>query len=417
MALIVQKYGGTSLSNLGCVEKVATKILQTRRKGHQVVVVVSAMNGETDRLIGLAKSIQEEPDAREYDVLVSTGEKASMALMCMALIKRGCRARSYSGSQACIQTNGIYKKARIIDIQCDAIRADIAAGCIPIIAGFQGIDCKGDINTLGRGGSDTTAVAIAAALGADECQIYTDVEGVYSADPRVVPEAQRLKQIHFEEILEMASMGAKVLQNHSVEYAGKYKVPLRVLSTFTEGPGTLVTFDQKNMSDALISGVAYNRNQAKLTLRGIPDQPGIGAKILTPISDANIDVDIILQNGTQTGTTDFTFTISRDDYKRAMEIIDKIVTEIGIQEVSGDDKIGKLSLVGVGMQSHTGIASKMLATLGKENINIQMISTSEIKISVVIDEKYLELGVRALHAAFSLDAEPMECDPQETAYK
>ena len=404
MALIVQKFGGSSLANLDCINHVATKILQTCQQGHQVVVIVSAMHGETDRLINLAKSIHPEPHAREYDVLLATGEQASMALLTIALIRLGCSARSYSGAQACIYTNGVYKKARIIDIQCDAIRKDLAAGNIPVIAGFQGIDHKGDINTLGRGGSDTTAVAVAAALNADECQIFTDVDGIYSADPSIVPEARLLKQIHFEEVLELASMGAKVLQQQSVEYAGKFKVPLRVLSTFSDGPGTLVTFARNNMSNALVSGVACKPNQAKIVLRGIDDKPGIAGKILAPISHANIDVDMILQTSSLNGKTDFIFTIPGDDYVRGREIVDELSTKIDIQEILGNDKIGKLSLIGVGMQSHAGIASKMLETLGNENINIQMISTSEIKISVVIEEQFLDLGAKCLHTAFALGA-------------
>jgi aspartate kinase len=408
MNLIVQKYGGTSLGTLHRIEHVADMVAATKQKGFNVVVVVSAMNGETDRLINLAKSVHEDPDPREYDVIISTGEQVSMGLLALALIKRGYQARSYTGGQASIRTDGEYKKARILNIHCDQLQEEVNKGYIPIVAGFQGVGVNGDINTLGRGGSDTTAVALAAALKACECQIYTDVEGVYTADPHIVPSARLLNRITFEEMLEMASLGAKVLQNRAVEFAGKFRVPLRVLSTFKEGPGTLVTFDEENMEQVLVSGIAFNRNEARLTLLGISDIPGAEYRILGPISAANIDVDMIVQNAAIDGKSNFTFTVHRDDYQKALNILDQVAAELNARQVVGDNKIGKLSLVGVGMRSHAGVASRMFETLAKEGINIQLISTSEIKISVVIDEKYLELGVRALHDAFNLDVDPRE---------
>ncbi len=410
MALIIQKYGGTSLGTIACIEHVANKIVTTKNQGHDVIVVVSAMSGDTDRLIGLAKNIMECPDPREFDVLVSTGEQISMALLCMALIKRGFNARSYTGPQAHIHTDGAFTKARIQNIVCNNLCEQARQGTIPVVAGFQGIDETGNVNTLGRGGSDTTAVAIAAAVKADECQIYTDVDGVYTADPRIVAQARRLDHVTFEEMLEMASLGAKVLQNRAVEFAGKYKVRLRVLSTFKEGPGTLVTFDDKpSMEQAVVSGIAFNRNEAKVTLIGVPNIPGAQFKILGAISAANIDVDMIVQNASRDeDKINFSFTVSRDDYPQALEILNKVSVELGAREVSSNRKIGKLSLIGVGMRSHAGVASKMFETLAKEGINIQLISTSEIKVSVIIDEKYLELGVRALHDAFALDVEAIE---------
>jgi aspartate kinase len=415
MAFIVQKYGGTSLGTLACIEHVADKVLATKQQGYDVLVVVSAMSGETDRLINLAKGIHENPDPREYDVIISTGEQVSMGLLALALIKRGVKARSYTGIQAKIQTNGAHKKARIATIESKNLLEDLKAGYIPIVAGFQGVDNAGDINTLGRGGSDTTAVAIAAALKADECQIYTDVDGVYTTDPRIVPTARRLNRITFEEMLEMASLGAKVLQNRAVEFAGKYKVPLRVLSTFKEGPGTLVTFDDNSMEQVLVSGIAFNRNEARITLMGIPDVPGAEYRVIGPISAAHIDVDMILQNVAADGKTNLTFTVSRDDYQKTLNIVDNIAVSLNAREIVGDNKIAKLSLIGLGMRSHAGVASHMFETLAKEGINIQLITTSEIKISVVIDEKYLELGVRALHDAFNLDMEPIEeFDPLTT---
>jgi aspartate kinase len=407
MALIVQKYGGTSVGNIERIEKVAEKVIGWRERGHQMVVVVSAMSGETDRLIGLAKSIAPRPDPRELDVLLATGEQVTIALLCIALEKRGCPARSYTGGQVRILTDNAFNKARIEDVEIDAMRADLNAGRIVVVAGFQGVDEAGNITTLGRGGSDTTGVALAAALKAEECQIYTDVDGVYTTDPRVVPQARRLDRITFEEMLEMASLGSKVLQIRSVEFAGKHNVPLRVLSTFQEGPGTLITFEEafeaEPMEKVLISGIAFNRDEAKLTVLGVPDRPGIAYSILGPVSDANIEVDMIIQNIGHDGTTDFTFTVHRNDYERTLEILKEHATHLGAREVSGDTRIAKLSLVGIGMRSHAGVASKMFQALAREGINIRMISTSEIKISVVVDEKYLELGVRALHEAFELD--------------
>ncbi len=407
MALIVQKYGGTSVGNLERIENVAEKVIGWRERGHHVVVVVSAMSGETDRLIGLAKGITPRPNPRELDVLLATGEQVTIALLCIALEKRGCPARSYTGSQVPILTDNAFNKARIEDVESAAMRADLDAGRVVVVAGFQGVDEEGNITTLGRGGSDTTGVALAAALKADECQIYTDVDGVYTTDPRVVPEARRLNRITFEEMLEMASLGSKVLQIRSVEFAGKHNVPLRVLSTFQEGPGTLITFEEafeaEPMEKVLISGIAFNRDEAKLTVSGVPDRPGIAFSILGPVSDANIEVDMIIQNIGRDGTTDFTFTVHRNDYERTLEILQQHASQLGAREVSGDAKIAKLSLVGIGMRSHAGVASNMFQALAKEGINIRMISTSEIKISVVVDEKYLELGVRALHEAFELD--------------
>ena len=406
MALIVQKYGGTSVGTIEKIERVAEKLIATRDAGNDVVVVVSAMSGETNRLIELAHRIAEHPDPREYDVLVSTGEQVTIALLSMALKKRGCPAVSYTGSQVHILTDDAHTKARILDIDESRIRADLEAGRVVVVAGFQGRDEHGNITTLGRGGSDTTAVALAAALQADECQIYTDVDGVYTTDPRVVPNARRLERITFEEMLEMASLGSKVLQIRSVEFAGKYNVRLRVLSAFEDGPGTLITFEEENMENPVISGIAFNRDEAKLTILGVPDQPGVAYRILGPIGEANIEVDMIIQNVGADGTTDFTFTVHRNDYERALGILTRTAGELGAREVVGDDTIVKISLVGVGMRSHAGIASTMFKALADEGINIRMISTSEIKISVVVDEKYLELGVRTLHDAFHLEQAP-----------
>jgi aspartate kinase len=403
MALIVQKYGGTSVGTPERIESVAEKVMAARDRGNEIVVVVSAMSGETDRLVGLAQKISEQPPPRELDVLLSTGEQVTIALLAMALQKRGCAARSYTGAQVRILTDSVHNKARIRGIDEAAVRNDLAAGRVVVVAGFQGVDEIGNITTLGRGGSDTTAVALAAALKADECQIYTDVDGVYTTDPRVVPNARRLDHITFEEMLEMASQGSNVLQIRSVEFAGKYNVPLRVLSSFQEGEGTLITFEESQMEDAVISGIAFNRDEAKLTIVGVPDQPGIAYRILGPIAEANIEVDMIVQNVAEDATTDFTFTVHRRDYANAMGILQRVAKDMGARELSGDNKIIKISLVGVGMRSHAGIASKMFQALSKEGINIRMISTSEIKISVVVDEKYLELGVRALHDAFQLD--------------
>lgn len=407
MALLVQKFGGTSVGSIERIEHVAEKVKGFRNQGQELVVVVSAMSGETNRLSALAHEISPRPSPREMDVLLATGEQVTIALLCMALEKRGCPARSYTGAQVHILTDSVHTKARIKDIDDRRIHSDLEAGRIVVVAGFQGIDEHGNITTLGRGGSDTTAVALAAALKADECQIFTDVDGVYTTDPRVVPEARRLDRVTFEEMLEMASLGSKVLQIRSVEFAGKYAVPLRVLSSFEEGPGTLITLEEHEMEQPLISGIAFNRDEAKLTMVGVPDQPGVAHRILGPISEANIEVDMIVQNISEDGTTtDFTFTVHRNDYEGACEILRHTCEELSAREVTGDNKIVKLSLVGVGMRSHAGIASKMFEALAAEGINIRMISTSEIKISVVVDEKYLELGVRALHEAFELDKAP-----------
>ena len=405
MALIVQKYGGTSVATPERIRNVARRVARSRALGHQVVVVVSAMSGETNRLIGLAKEIMAEPNPRELDVLVSTGEQVTIALLSMALMDLGVKAKSYTGSQVRILTDDAFTKARILKIDEERMRADLDAGFVAVVAGFQGVDEAGNITTLGRGGSDTTGVALAASLKADECQIYTDVDGVYTTDPRVVPEARRLKSITFEEMLEMASLGSKVLQIRSVEFAGKYKVKLRVLSSFEEeGEGTLITFEDDNMEQPIISGIAFNRDEAKVTILGVPDRPGIAYQILGPIADANIDVDIIIQNVSADGTTDFTFTVHKNELSKALAILkDKVQGHIGAREIIGDDKTAKVSVVGVGMRSHVGIASQMFRTLAEEGINIQMISTSEIKISVVIDEKYMELAVRVLHKAFELE--------------
>jgi aspartate kinase len=403
MALIVQKYGGTSVGTTERIECVADKIKGWREKGNDVVVVVSAMSGETNRLAALADEISDKPVPRELDVLLSTGEQVTIALLSMALEKRGCAARSYTGSQVHIRTDNAHNKARIREIEDKHIHADLAAGRVVVVAGFQGVDDDGNITTLGRGGSDTTAVALAAALKADECQIYTDVDGVYTTDPHMVPDARRLERITFDEMLEMASLGSKVLQIRSVSFAGRYNVPLRVLSSFEEGEGTLITYEDEKMEQALISGIAFNQDEAKLTIMGVPDKPGVAHQLLGPIADANIEVDMIIQNvAPDDATTDFTFTVHRNDYDRALEILSRVADELGAREVSGDNAIVKISLVGVGMRSHAGIASTMFEALAKEGVNIRMISTSEIKISVVVDEKYLELGVRTLHEAFDL---------------
>ena len=405
MALIVQKFGGTSVGSVERIEQVAAKVKKFRDNGDDIVVVVSAMSGETNRLIDLAKQISEQPVARELDVMVSTGEQVTIALLAMALIKIGVPAVSYTGSQVRILTDSAYSKARILQIDSQNIQKELTAGRVVVVAGFQGVDESGNITTLGRGGSDTTGVALAAALKADECQIYTDVDGVYTTDPRVVAKAQRLNKITFEEMLEMASLGSKVLQIRAVEFAGKYSVPLRVLHSFQEGPGTLITLDEEeSMEQPIISGIAFNRDEAKLTIRGVPDTPGIAFKILGPISSANVEVDMIVQNVAHDNTTDFTFTVHRNDYHNAQQVLEGIARDMGAREVIGDVDIAKVSIVGVGMRSHAGVASRMFEALAKENINIQMISTSEIKVSVVIEEKYLELAVRALHTAFELDA-------------
>lgn len=404
MSLIVQKFGGTSVGSIERIQAVAEKVGKFRDQGHDIVVVVSAMSGETNRLIALAKEIQEQPTPRELDVLVSTGEQVTIALLCMALHKRGYKARSYTGGQVRILTDSAFTKARIQTIDEEKMRADLNEGCVVVVAGFQGVDEHGNITTLGRGGSDTTGVALAAALKADECQIYTDVDGVYTTDPRVVSTARRLDKVTFEEMLEMASLGSKVLQIRSVEFAGKYNVPLRVLHSFQEGPGTLITLeDSDTMENPVISGIAFNRDEAKLTVVGVPDTPGVAWQILGPIGDANVEVDVIVQNVGRDGTTDFSFTVHRNEMDKAEAILRDTANKLGARDVTTDSKICKVSLVGVGMRSHAGVASRMFKTLAEEKINIQMITTSEIKVSVVIDEKYMELAVRALHTAFELD--------------
>lgn len=416
MALIVQKYGGTSMGTPERILNVSRRVKRWHDQGHQVVVVVSAMSGETNRLIGLAKAISASPDPRELDQMLATGEQVTIAMLAMSLKSIGLNAKSYTGGQVVIRTDSAFNKARIQSIDEAAVRKDLNEGSVVIVAGFQGIDDFGNVTTLGRGGSDTTGVAMAAALKADECQIYTDVDGVYTTDPRVAPKAKKLDRITFEEMLEMASLGSKVLQIRSVEFAGKYQVPLRVLSSFDNendgaydddfknNVGTLITTESDNtMEQPIISGIAFNRDEAKLIIRGVPDQPGIASRILSPVGDANIEIDMIVQNIGADGTTDFTFTVNRSEYSKTLSLMEKIGKDVGARIVTGDDSIVKVSIVGVGMRSHAGVASKMFRTLGAEGINIQMISTSEIKISVVMNEKYLELAVRSLHTAFDLD--------------
>ena len=405
MALFVYKFGGTSVGSVERIKAVAEKIKQARDGGDDIVAVVSAMSGETNRLTALASQMQLEPNAREMDVLLSTGEQATMALLSMALHDLGCPSCSYTGGQVKILTDSMHTKARIREIDDVKIHKDLADGRVVVVAGFQGVDEHGNITTLGRGGSDTTAVALAAALKAKECHIYTDVDGVYTTDPRIEPKAKRLEKITFEEMLEMASLGSKVLQIRSVEFAGKYNVALRVLSSFKEGNGTLITYEESEMERALISGIAFNRDEAKLTITGVPDLPGVASKILCPVADKNIEIDMIIQNIAADETTDFTFTVHRNDYQKTKAVLDDVCKSLGAKEVTGDDSIVKISIVGVGMRSHAGIASTMFKVLADEGINIRMISTSEIKISVVVDEKYLELAVRALHKAFGLDKE------------
>ncbi len=402
MALIVEKYGGTSVADVDRINAVADKVSAAQRGGDDLVVVVSAMSGETNRLLTLADQIHPQAAAREVDVLLSTGEQVTIALLAMALNARGCAARSYTGGQVRIRTDGVHGRARILDIDAARVRRDLDKGRVVVIAGFQGVDDDGNITTLGRGGSDTTAVAMAAALKATECRIYTDVEGVFTADPRIVPEARRLDRVTVEEMLELASLGAKVLQTRSVEFAGKFRVPLRVLSSFKEGPGTLISYEEEPMEQPLISGIAFNRDEAKLTICGVPDEPGIAYRILGPVSDAHINVDMIIQNVSADNLTDVTFTVHRDDYAQSEEILRDVAAEVGARGVVGADNIAKISVVGVGMRSHAGIATTMFKTLAEDSINIQLISTSEIKISVVIEDKYLELAVRALHSAFGL---------------
>ncbi len=405
MALIVQKYGGTSVGSADRIKNVANRIARTRAAGHDVVVVVSAMSGETNRLVALAHEMQEFPDPREMDVVLATGEQVTIGLLAMALKNIGVEAKSYTGWQVALQTDNAHTKARIEHIDDAKMRADLQAGKVVIVAGFQGVTAEGDISTLGRGGSDTSAVALAAALKADECQIYTDVDGVYTTDPRVVPEARRMDTVTFEEMLELASLGSKVLQIRSVEFAGKYKVRLRVLSSLQEGgEGTLITFEEdQNMERAVVSGIAFDKNQARINVRGVPDKPGIACQILGVVADANIEVDMIIQNVGNEDTTDFSFTVPRGDYKPTLELLGSLKDTIGASEISGDDAVCKVSIVGLGMRSHVGVASQMFRALAAENINIQMISTSEIKVSVLIDEKYMELATRVLHKEFGLD--------------
>ena len=404
MALIVQKYGGTSVGSVERIEAVAERVAKHHSDGDQLIIVVSAMSGETNRLLGLARDLTSNPSPRELDVLVSTGEQVSMALLAMALHKRGIDALSLKGSQVAIRTDSFHSKARIQSIDDRRLRAELDQGRVVVVAGFQGVDENGEVTTLGRGGSDTSAVALAAAVGADECQIYTDVDGVYTTDPRIVDGAQRLESITFEEMLEMASMGSKVLQLRSVEFAGKYQVPLRVLSSFKEGPGTLIKMDEDDPMEApTIAGIAFNRDEAKLTVIGVPDTPGIAYQILGPIGDANIEVDVILQNVGDEGKTDFTFTVSRSDLEKAEDVLESHISELGALEWRSDSRIAKVSVVGVGMRSHAGVAANMFKALADVGVNIQMISTSEIKISVIIEEKFLELAVRTLHSAFGLD--------------
>jgi aspartate kinase len=414
MSLIVQKYGGSSMGSVERIQNVARRVAKWHAAGHQVVVVPSAMSGETNRLLGLAREISPQPDPRELDMLAATGEQASSSLLAMALLSQGVAARSYTGWQVPVLTDSSYTRARIRSIDDGRIRSDLDSGRVVIVTGFQGIDEDGNITTLGRGGSDTSAVAVAAALKADECLIFTDVDGVYTTDPRVVPEARRMNVVSFEEMLEMASLGSKVLQIRSVEFAGKYHVPLRVLSSLTDpmipldeevSSGTLITFEEDNkMEAAVVSGIAFSRDEAKLTLLAVPDTPGVAYSILGPVAAANIDVDMILQNQSVQGTTDFSFTVNRNDFARTLDLLkNQIAPAVGAAEIVADDKVCKVSIVGIGMRSHVGVASLMFRTLSEEGINIQMISTSEIKTSVIINDKYMELAVRALHKAFELD--------------
>ena len=424
MSLTVHKYGGTSMGSIERIQNVAKRVAKWHAAGHQVVVVPSAMSGETNRLLGLAGELSPDADRRELDMLASTGEQASSALLAIALQAQGVPARSYTGWQVPVKTDSAFTKARIKSIDDKRIRADLDSGKVVIVTGFQGIDPDGHITTLGRGGSDTSAVAVAAALKADECLTFTDVDGVYTTDPRVVPEARRMNVVSFEEMLEMASLGSKILQIRAVEFAGKYKVPLRVLSSLTDplipveeekNSGTLITFEEDSkMEAALVSGIAFSRDEAKITLLGVPDKPGVAFAILGPVADANIDIDMIIQNQSVDGTTNFSFTVARNDHKRALDVINQVVIpQTGAREVISDQKVGKVSIVGIGMRSHAGVASLMFRTLAEEGVNIQMISTSEIKTSVLIEDKYLELAVRALHKAFGLDGNPAETATEE----
>ncbi len=407
MTLIVKKFGGTSVGTTEKINSIADKLVASHKQGEQQIVVVSAMSGETNRLLAMSHEMMPKgTDPRELDVLLSTGEQVTMALLCMALIERGIQARSYTGGQVQILTDNSHNKARILDIDVSGVEEDIQKNTIVVVAGFQGVDAERNITTLGRGGSDTSAVALAAALKADECQIYTDVDGVYTTDPRVEPRARRLEKITFEEMLEMASLGSKVLQIRAVEFAGKYNVPLRVLSTFEDGDGTLITYDDEDstMEQVLVSGIAFSKDEAQVTVSSVSDRPGTAYSILGPVSELNVEVDMIVQNAALDGSTDFTFTVPRQDYARVMEFLEDNKVTMGAREISGDDQIVKLSIVGVGMRSHAGIASRMFKALAEAGINLRLISTSEIKISVVIDEKYMELGVRALHEEFELDS-------------
>tara|TARA_Y100001933_G_scaffold195960_1_gene196408 strand:- start:1398 stop:2630 length:1233 start_codon:yes stop_codon:yes gene_type:complete len=404
VALIVQKYGGTSVGSVERIHAVAERVARYLARGDQVVVVVSAMSGETNRLVELGRSVSARPLAREMDVLTAAGEQVTIALVAMALSDRGHPGKSYLADQVAIRTDSSFGKARISAIDTERLLADLASGIVPVVAGFQGVDDDGNLTTLGRGGSDTTAVAIAAALGADECEICTDVDGVYTADPRIVDDARRMSQVTFEEMLELASLGSKVLHPRSVEFAGKYRVPLRVMSSFEDGPGTLITMESNEMEQPIVSGIAYSRDEAKITMAGVPDVPGVASRILGPIGRAPIEVDMIVQNTGADGLTDFTFTVKRDDYERALEMLGAVQTELGARDLSGDNRIAKVSVVGVGMRSHAGVATRLFDALAAENINIQMISTSEIKISIVVAERYLELAVRCIHDAFELGA-------------
>jgi aspartate kinase len=402
MALIVQKYGGTSVGSIERIHAVADRVIGYLQRGHQVIVVVSAMSGETNRLVDLGRSVATRPVARETDVLLAAGEQVTIALLAMALCDRGHPGKSYLADQVAIRTDSSFGRARISAIDTERLQADLASGIVPVVAGFQGVDDDGNLTTLGRGGSDTTAVAIAAALRADECEICTDVDGVYTADPRIVENARRMDHVTFEEMLELASLGSKVLHPRSVEFAGKYQVPLRVLSSFQDGPGTLITTETSEMEQPIVSGIAYSRDEAKVTMAGVPDVPGVASRILGPVGRAPIEVDMIVQNTGADGTTDFTFTVKRDDYERALELLVPIQQELGARSLSGDNRIVKVSVVGVGMRSHAGVATRMFDALAAENINIQIISTSEIKISVVVAERYLELAVRCIHDEFEL---------------
>jgi len=408
LALIVQKYGGTSVADCERIEHVAGKVAATRAEGHDVVVVVSAMAGETDRLLGLAHRLMPRPNRRELDVLLASGEQVSIALLCMALEKHGLKARSFTGGQVCIRTDDAHTKARIQEIDTELLRATLADGCVPVVAGFQGVDPGGNITTLGRGGGDTTAVGVAAAMEADECHIYTDVDGVYTADPRLVPDARRLSRITFDEMLELASQGSKVLQIRAVEFAGKYNVPLRVLSTFKQGEGTLITLEDQAVEAALVSGIAFNRDEAVVALVGVPQAPDVAYRILGPVSDANIEVDMIVQNVARDGRLDFAFTIHRNDYPQVMDILRANMQRIGAQSLEGNERVVKISVVGVGMRSHAGVASTVFRALAEQGIEPRMVATSEIKVSVVVDEKQLEAGVRPLHGAFGLATAPRE---------